>query len=510
MNENARLVGGLGLFCLWTHLTNPYSRTIWPYTMRDLKKNVMAGVLCGLFLSSALRTYSAPVKPKRQVGTGIVVSLSDIHFNPFYDPSLINSLIQSDYTKWQSIFSHSRIQGYGTHSADVNYILLNSALQNIYLLAPHPDFIIISGDFLAHDFQETYTKLSGGSDPKAVDSFIDKTIAFVTRMIARRIPNTTVYPALGNNDSYCGDYQIEPNGQFLRATAKTWKGLLKNKSNSMSFARTFPRNGSYSIISSNNRAHRLIVLNNTFFSINYKNACGDQTADPGSDEIKWLGVELRKAAAAREKVWLVYHIPPGIDVFSTLHQKQSSADQTPQVIPFWQPVYNQQFVNLVTQYATTIVGSFAGHMHMDTFELIQAANQNVVSIVHITPAISPLFGNNPAFELFGYNRRSFAPQDYTAYYLDLSSAAAQRNAPIKWQKEYSFCESYGQPVFAATTLQAVHNGMPANQSGYRTKYDTYYNVSNTASPVVGPTNWRAYWCGMTNLTVAQYLSCVGR
>src|SRR5260370_7350316 len=178
--------------------------------MRDLKKNVMAGVLCGLFLSSALRTYSAPVKPKRQVGTGIVGSLYDIQFNPVYDSSLIKSLIHSDYTKWQSIFSHSRIQGYGTHSADVNYILLNSALQNIYLLAPHPDFIIISGDFLAHDFQETYTKLSGGSDPKAVDSFIDKTIAFVTRMIAPPIPNTTVYPPLPINHSYFLYSPFEP------------------------------------------------------------------------------------------------------------------------------------------------------------------------------------------------------------------------------------------------------------------------------------------------------------
>jgi sphingomyelin phosphodiesterase acid-like 3 len=225
--------------------------------MRDLKKFVRAGLVFGFLLSSALPTHAAPRKPARQiVGTGIVVSLSDIHFNPFNDPSLIKSLIESDYTKWQSIFSHSSIQGYGTHSADSNYNLLNSALRNIYVLSPHPDFIMISGDFLAHDFQDTYTKLTGSADPRAVDSFIDKTIAFVTRMIARRFPNTSVYPALGNNDSYCGDYQIEPNGQFLRATAKTWKGLLKNRPNSASFVRTFPRSGSYSIVAPNHRTHR--------------------------------------------------------------------------------------------------------------------------------------------------------------------------------------------------------------------------------------------------------------
>jgi hypothetical protein len=63
----------------------------------------------------------------------------------------------------------------------------------------------------------------------------------LARMVARRFPNPSVYPALGNNDSYCGDYQIEPSGRFLRATAKIWKGFLKNKSNSASFVRIHTR-----------------------------------------------------------------------------------------------------------------------------------------------------------------------------------------------------------------------------------------------------------------------------
>ena len=118
--------------------------------------------LFGLVLSSAFPIYASPREPERQVpGPGIVVSLSDIHFNPFYDPSLINALIESDYTEWQSIFAHSKIEGYGTQRAGSNYILLNSALQNIYLRTPRPDFIILSGDFLSHDFRETFAKLSG-------------------------------------------------------------------------------------------------------------------------------------------------------------------------------------------------------------------------------------------------------------------------------------------------------------------------------------------------------------
>ncbi len=477
--------------------------------MLDSKK-YKASLICGLFLSTVLPIYAESSRAERSIqDTAIVVGLSDIHFNPFYDPSLMKSLIASDYTKWQTIFSQSSVQDYGTHSADTNYILLKSALQNVHRLAPRPDFIIISGDFLAHDFQETYTKLTGGADPKALDSFIDKTIAFVTSMIVTRFPVTDVYPALGNNDSYCGDYQLEPRGQFLRKTAKAWKICFKSRFNSNSFSRTFPMRGSYSINARNNRAHRFIVLNTTFFSINYQNRCGDQTADPANDEIKWFAGELRKAAVRKEKVWLIYHIPPGIDAFATLaRQKSDSTNQSSEIIPFWQPVYNQRFIDLVTQYSSIIVGSFAGHIHMDSFELIQSETTKLASFVHITPAISPLFGNNPAFELFSYNRSSFALKDYAVYYFDLSSAAAESDTTVKWQKEYSFVEGYRQPVFNATTLEAVHNLMLGDQGDYVTKYVTYYDVSNMKSSVVGPANWRAYWCGMTNLKVDQYRRCV--
>ncbi len=464
--------------------------------LRTIVRVIFSGVLPALVFSL---TYAAPARTARPVTpAGVVVSISDIHFNPFYDPKLVASLIQSDYTRWQAIFSNSSVQDYGSHKADTNYNLFNSALQNNYLRAPHPDFIVISGDFLAHDFQETFAKLSGNNDPKAVASFIEKTIAFVTWMIARRFPQTPVYPALGNNDSYCGDYEVEPGGEFLRATAQTWRGLFKNSANANSFMRTFSASGSYSVIAPYKRNHRIIVLNTTFFSNNYKNTCGDPKAEPGRDEMRWLQAELRKAAAAKEKVWLLYHIPAGVDVFASVKKGPGQA------ITFWRPDYNQQFIDLLAQYSRVIVASFAGHIHMDSFQVVQPGKQ----FVHITPAISPLFGNNPAFDIFTYSRQSAALKNYTAYYFDLSSAAAQTNAPVTWQKEYSFTESYGRPAFTAATLQAIYNLMPTNENGDLARYETYYDVSNTASPGFDPNNWRAYWCGMGNLTASRYLNCV--
>lgn len=471
---------------------------------RAVTSSLILGIVFTISISSAQARLTVSRTPPAAIGR--VVSISDIHFDPFYDRSLLAALIESDHSKWQGIFSRSSVQGYGSNKADTNYVLFNSALQNIHQQVARPDFIMISGDFLAHDFQEDYAKYSGTSDPKAVNTFITKTIAFVTRMIEKQFPQTPVYPALGNNDSYCGDYAVEPGGQFLDATARTWKTLLKHPANVSSFMRTFPAMGSYSILAPQNKNHRILVLNATFFSNKYKNACGDPKADPARDQMKWFEAELKKAAAAREKVWLVYHIPPGIDVYASL--EKTAKEKALHVEPFWRPDHNQQFINLIRKYSTVIVGSFAGHIHMDSFELVRSDNDSPAVFVHITPAISPLFDNNPAFEIFTYDRRSSALNDYAAYYLDLASAAAQKNAPIKWTKEYTFATAYGQPALTVQSLQAVYQGILGNEHGYRAKFDKYYDVSNAASPGIDAKDRRAYWCGMAYLTVSEYTGCI--
>lgn len=473
------------------------------HIMHNAKLRVLVPVVRWVFMLavalSAVQT--AAQDPGARAGrSGNVVSISDIHFNPFYDPSLMPALHKADYSKWEQIFSHSKIAGYGSHTADTNYNLLRSALDNIQLRAPRADFIIISGDFLAHDFQENYTKLRPGSAPHSVNLFINKTIGFVTWMFRRRFPHTPVYPALGNNDSYCGDYQLEPAGDFLRATARTWKSLLNSETNARSFLQTFPSSGSYTAGQPRAGNHRIVVLNTTFFSKNYQNTCGDPKAEPGTDEMKWLETELTKATAAKQKVWLVYHIPVGVDVYASA----SKGPAAPPVL-LWQANFNQQFIDLLARYASTITAQFAGHIHMDSFQLTQATGP--ASFVHVTPAISPLFGNNPAFEVLSYVRNSSALKDYSVYYFDLSSPAAQQNAPVRWSKEYSFNQAFGQPGYSTAALQAIYAQIPGDQNGALTKYRTYYNVSNPSSPPFAG-DWRPYWCGIGNLTISNYQSCI--
>jgi hypothetical protein len=468
------------------------------------KKIVLPILLLAALLSTAFSAYPPEREPLRQtLSTGTAVSLSDIHFDPFFDSSLLNDLIAADATKWQAIFAGSSVQGYGANNFDTNYTLLNSTLENVYKQAPNPDFIIISGDFLRHDFQKTYRDSVPNSDTQAINTFISKTISFVTGMIAARFPNTPVYPALGNNDSYCGDYNDEPGGKFLSATAQTWQTLIKDPANASSFMKTFPMLGAYSIIAPTSKTHRVIVLNSNFFSRKYYNACGNPHVQPAHDEMNWLDNELQSAAAKQEQVWLLYHILPGVDVFTSV--QNSNKTHTLQAVAQWNETYLQQFTDLMTKHSSTIVGSFAGHIHKDGFELVQSKHKPSV-YVHITPAISPVYGNNPGFQVLTFNRQSAVLSDYSAFYVDIKSAAAQKNDPIDWPLEYAFSKSYGQTEITPTTLQSIHDGLLKNQSGYLTNYERYYNVNSSLT--INKTNLIPYWCGMIYLMKADYLNCV--
>jgi hypothetical protein len=111
----------------------------------------------------------------------------------------------------------------------------------------------------------------------------------------------------------------------------------------------------------------VLSANTVFLSARYRNACGSPgDADPGQATLAWLEAELSAAKQSQEHVWLVYHIPPGIDGYATFRQGACPAT----IIPMWDQAYAEPFYALLRCYADTVVASFAGHTHMDDFRLI--------------------------------------------------------------------------------------------------------------------------------------------
>jgi hypothetical protein len=72
---------------------------------------------------------------------------------------------------------------------------------------------------LTHGFSATFYTLYGSVDQTVMRQFTLKTVSFFTGLVRLNVVATPVVFTLGNNDSYEGNYKIEPNSVFLADTA---------------------------------------------------------------------------------------------------------------------------------------------------------------------------------------------------------------------------------------------------------------------------------------------------
>jgi sphingomyelin phosphodiesterase acid-like 3 len=413
------------------------------------------------------------------------LSVSDIHFDPFADPALIARLEAADASQWEAIFASSTVTAFSTYGSDVNEPLLRSALAEMRKQLPSPAFVLISGDFLAHKFDKTYQQYASDKSQAAYSAFVTKTVAYVASRFAKTYPGVRIYPTLGNNDSDCGDYAVDPNGAFLAGFRDVWSPIVGSRS----FQRRFPTGGYYHADVPRLKNVRLIAINANFFSTNYDNPCGTPGPDPGLRELEWLDAELALARTAGKHVWLLLHIPPGMDVYDTEAYGGSCPEMKAQT--FWKDEYAQKYLQITAAHRKTIIGSFAGHTHQDEFRIANG------DFIHITPSISPIFGNNPAFEIVE-TERSGRMADYTAWHLP--------NVTLPWAREYAFKEAYGKPkvdTATLTELAAAINSDPAT----RERYFGYYSSGNAKSTAEALAKWQGYWCGLRDMTGAAFTAC---
>ncbi|MBV9225398.1 MAG: metallophosphoesterase, partial [Acidobacteriaceae bacterium] len=154
------------------------------------------------------------------------VWLSDIHFNPLADPAFADKLAAADAAQWPSILAGSSLK-FSTFGQDTNWRLLASAISEVKKTVPDAAFTIITGDLLVHHFRERFDGSASVHDDIAFRSFVLKTTRFITSQLKQIAPSQPVFITLGNNDSDCGDYSLQPDGEFLRGTLPVMADLLK-------------------------------------------------------------------------------------------------------------------------------------------------------------------------------------------------------------------------------------------------------------------------------------------
>jgi sphingomyelin phosphodiesterase acid-like 3 len=459
------------------------------------------------WLVALLTILAAAITPghaRAENATGSFLHVSDIHFDPFATPGVAASLLPLNVDRWQARLVAAPDQTMARFGEDTNFPLLDSALAAMHAAARDVDFIIYTGDMLAHRFEDKAAKaLQVEPRSSLVQAMAVETTIFVAKALARVASGRPVIIALGNNDAACGDYRIDPGGPYLAATRNTVRELLGNLEIDPGFDRTYAAGGYYAVRHPARPDITILVLNDVLWSNEYRDACGSDGVRAGTVMLDWLEAELRQHEARGRKVWLVHHIPIGYDSYSTSHAADAPCPARP--VPYLRQPFADAFVQLIKRYSSIIDAGFAGHIHYDDFRLVVAPGGGAVAVEKIAPGISPIFGQNPGFLVFSYARRTGRPIDYAAHYLsNLGAARLARDG--QWREEYEFTRRYGQRRFSPAAVATVLRRLKRRGTTQR-DYRMLYNVSRgeLASSVLP-----AYACAIANIDRRSFDACYCR
>ncbi|HJU18356.1 MAG TPA: hypothetical protein VJ770_18035 [Stellaceae bacterium] len=419
----------------------------------------------------AASTMLAPARAEPAVA-GRALIVTDIHFNPMADPALVDRLAAADPRDWPGIFASARDRSLGHYLADTNWRLLRATLRQMKAVLPDPAVVLIPGDFLAHQFRRKFNAAARHHSDADYRAFVYKTMQFLTDQITGAFPGRPILPVIGNNDSDCGDYQVAPGGPFLAGTLPLLRRMLGGAAGE-DVGRDWRGGGNYSVVLPHSRGLRVIVVNTVFFSPAYRNRCGSAGQDdPGKATLAWLAHRLEAARQAGVKIWLTYHIPPGDDFYETFR----SGKCPKAFVPLWKSAYAEPFYALMRQYAGIIAAAFAGHLHMDTFRLIPSGG-----FVLITPAVSPIFGQNPAFRTVSFDRAGRLLDETTYDLTNLMGAnASPTGPPADWEAEYTFTREWHLPRLDRASLARLAQQITTVPDARR-RWEKYYTVSSPAS-----------------------------
>lgn len=421
---------------------------------------------------------------------GVFLHVSDIHLNPFTDKTLLPRLVQAPVAQWEAIFQSSKNERFAQYGADTNFPLFMSMLSAAQ--GVHYDYVLNTGDNLAHDFRAKY--LAAGGKLDGYQKFVIKTLRFVNLMLTKSFPGSPLIFSLGNNDAVCGDYKVAPASRMLAKAGRELPVVAGNRKALKSFA----AGGYYVVPHPTVPRHDLIVLNSIFWSAKYENKCSARPDHPGAAELAWLRATLNREKRAKRTATLVMHIPPGIDAYTSLKNTCTGGITT-----FWHDADTRRFLALVGRAKTVLRDSYAGHTHRDNFGVLTDKRGKPFLTTRITPSVSPVYHNNPSFTVLLYDRTDAAVKDYATFYL-ANLAAAGPTVPPEWKLEYTFAKTYIEagytPGRIAALALSLRTDAPVRQTFLR-----YFAVE--APSAIKGDDWLTFACAQTAMTRAAYTAC---
>jgi sphingomyelin phosphodiesterase acid-like 3 len=506
--------------------------------MRRIRKPGVArmlaalSILCGCFagLCAGARAQAAPAqKPVTTSVAGPTVEshevgalfVSDIHFEPFWDPAKAVRLKAAPVSGWSAILAGPASEDQAAkfaelqqtckaRGADTSYTLYESSLRAIHEDASGAKFVVLSGDLMAHDFSCKFAATFPEAKPGEYRAFAEKTIEFVMRKLRGALPGVPVYAALGNNDSDCGDYQLDPDSAFLAEIGKSLTADFPARDRAEAL-RTFAEGGFYSVRLPAPMEHtRILVLDDVFMSQRYATCGGKANPAPAAAQIAWMEQQLNAARRSHEKVWVMSHIPPGVNPYAT-------ATRALDLCSGGKPTMflkSEALPNAMSNYGDVIELAIFAHTHMDEMRLLKPAagapSQGVA--VKMVPSISPIDGNNPSFTVAEIDVATAELKDYQVFVASNQTGPdANPNTSVgtQWREEYDFAKTYKEDAFTAASDEDLIAGFKADPTAQDSASQAYIRNYSTGG---GLRNlgvfWQPYTCALRNDGADAFRECV--
>ena len=454
-----------------------------------------------------------------------VLMLSDIHFDPFHDPALLPRLRTMPVAQWPTVLSTpaSLTQAVDlaalearcrAPSLDTAWPLLRTTLRAAQEVEPHPLFVTLSGDLLGHEFVCRFRKLAPQATAEDLAGFAAKTVAFVTLQLRLAFPGVPVFTALGNNDSGCADYHETPNDAFLENAVRSVAeaaGAGASSAQRLPLLRSTTPEGDYSVpLPAPIVRGRLIVLQDIFESRNYE-SCGSRDDPlPEAAQMRWLRAELAASQRRHEHVWVMAHIPPGIDVYASFHKyvlRPGELCGAP-VRPF---LGDDALADTLLDFSDTVrLGLFA-HTHMDEVRLLHRGSVDgraeVAIPMKLVPSVTPFFGNHPAFLVAEVDPISAVLKDWRT----IVSPSLEGTTP-PWVEGYRFSSAYHLSDLSAASVQQLAERFTADREGKEALSETYrkhFFAGDLGLYALGLGQiWPAYACAVREDREAAFRGCL--
>lgn len=208
--------------------------------------------------------------------------------------------------------------------------------------------------------------------------------------------------------------------------------------------------------------------------------------------MQWISGELAKAEQAKERVFIIGHIPPGIEI----HKYGQWC-----TIPF-----NEGLLSLVERYQSTIVAQFYGHVHHDFFKLFMNTNNTAATGVMFSfPAVTAYSNTNPAVKLVKYDKNTLDLIDIVTFYGNMTEANINGN--MTWRIEYSAKNSYNIPDLSASSWFTILSQMKNPTAAIWNTFLQYYGVLAPKGCPSAECRKMTY-CSMRHMDYNYYHSCL--